>query len=140
MKTNTFSKEYIAICNGLFKKKTGTVHAPIARKPDSIIERCIDIENGKPSITHYEVLKEISNKLYSYSIVKCKLETGRTHQIRVHMQYIGHPLLGDTLYGTSSPIINRQALHSYKISFIHPITHNPLQFIASLPNDFTALY
>ena len=85
---------------------------PIARKENSIIERCIS-ENGQTSITHYEVLKEFDN----FSLVKCSLETGRTHQIRVHMSAIGHPLVGDSLYGTISNLIERQALHCYHIDF-----------------------
>ena len=71
----------------------------------------------------------------NYSVVKCSLKTGRTHQIRVHMSAICHPLLGDTLYGVSSPLINRQALHSYRICFVHPISHENLEFICDLPDD-----
>lgn len=139
MKENTFVKEYIAICDGIFEQKRGIINAPIARKENSIIERCIN-ENGAPSITHYEVLKEFANTDTSYSVVKCILETGRTHQIRVHMQHISHSLLGDTLYGMSSPLINRQALHSYKTSFIHPITKEAVTYIATLPKDIQELY
>ena len=139
MKENTFLKEYIAICEGIFEQKNGIINAPIARKENSIIERCVS-ENGAPSVTHYEVLKEMCNSTKSYSIVKCKLETGRTHQIRVHMKHIGHPLLGDTLYGTSSPFIDRQALHSYKTSFIHPILKENVTYIAPLPEDMKKLY
>ena len=79
----------------------------------------------------YKILKTSNN----YSVVKCSLKTGRTHQIRVHMSAIGHPLLGDTLYGISSPIISRQALHSYKICFTHPISNQALEFICDLPQD-----
>ena len=134
MKNKIFKKEYIAICSGIFKNKTGLIDEPIARKENSIIERCIDKNIGQPSTTYYEVLKE--NLKDNYSIVKCILKTGRTHQIRVHMAYIGHPLLGDTLYGTKSDLINRQALHSYKITFIHPITKNKAEFISDFPDDF----
>ena len=88
MQNGEFKKEYIALVEGKLEEKSGTINLPIARKEGSIIERCID-ENGKPSITHYEVLKEFDD----YSLVKCRLETGRTHQIRVHMSAIGHPLL-----------------------------------------------
>lgn len=111
---------------------------PIARKENSIIERCID-ENGDKSITHYEVIQEKEIKDYKYSIVKCILETGRTHQIRVHFSSIGHPLLGDDLYGGNKNLINRQALHSHKVSFIHPITKTKVNYIADLPNDIKAL-
>lgn len=131
MKNNQFKKEYLAVCNGFFDKKSGTINLPIARKENSIIERCIS-ENGQPAITHYEVLKEFDN----YSLVKCSLETGRTHQIRVHMSAIGHPLLGDSLYGSISNLINRQALHCFNLQFIHPVYNNDLNFWGDLPNDF----
>lgn len=130
MSTNIFKKEYLCIIDGLLDKKIGTINLPIARKQGSIIERTIN-ENGKKSVTHYEVLNEFDN----YSLVHCKLETGRTHQIRVHMQAIGHPILGDTLYSKKSDLINRQALHSYKIECIHPVTDKELNFVADLPND-----
>ena len=131
MKNNQFKKEYLAVCNGFFDKKSGTINLPIARKENSIIERCIS-ENGQTAITHYEVLKEFDN----YSLVKCSLETGRTHQIRVHMSAIGHPLLGDNLYGSISDLINRQALHCFNLQFIHPVYNNDLNFWGDLPNDF----
>ena len=130
MASNIFKKEYLCIIDGILKEKIGTIDLPIARKSGSIIERTIN-KYGKKSITHYKVLKEFNN----YSLVYCKLETGRTHQIRVHMQAIGHPILGDTLYGQKSSLIDRQALHSYKVEFIHPITKNKLNFIADLSND-----
>lgn len=131
MKNNQFKKEYLAVCDGIFNEKFGTINLPIARKENSIIERCIS-ENGQTAITHYEVLKEFDN----YSLVKCSLETGRTHQIRVHMSAIGHPLLGDSLYGSISDLINRQALHCYNLQFIHPVYNNDLNFFGDLPNDF----
>ena len=131
MKNNQFKKEYLAVCDRIFDEKSGTINLPIARKENSIIERCIS-ENGQTAITHYEVLKEFDN----YSLVKCYLETGRTHQIRVHMSAIGHPLLGDSLYGSISDLINRQALHCYNLQFIHPVYNNDLNFFGDLPNDF----
>lgn len=130
MQNNTFSKEYLAILEGILNKKKGTIIAPIARKKDSIIERCVD-ESGDFSITHYKVIKEFNN----LSLVNFKLETGRTHQIRVHSSYIGHPILGDDLYGNKSSLIYRQALHSYKISFIHPKTRKKICFEIDLPKD-----
>ena len=130
MQSKTFSKEYLAILEGTLDKKQGTINAPIARKKDSIIERCID-NSGDNSITHYKVLKEFDN----FSLVNFKLETGRTHQIRVHSSYIGHPILGDDLYGNKSNLINRQALHSYKISFIHPKTREKMYFEIDMPQD-----
>ena len=130
MQIKTFSKEYLAILEGTLDKKQGTINAPIARKKDSIIERCVD-NSGDNSITHYKVLKEFDN----FSLVNFKLETGRTHQIRVHSSYIGHPILGDDLYGNKSNLINRQALHSYKISFIHPKTRRKMHFEINMPQD-----
>lgn len=130
MANKTFKKEYLCIVNSIFDKKTGIINLPIARKSGSIIERCVDI-NGQDAVTYYEVIEEFGN----YSMVKCLLETGRTHQIRVHMSYIGHPLLGDTLYGNPSKLINRQALHSYMIEFVHPISKNVMNFTCDLPED-----
>lgn len=140
MKSNQFVKEYLGIVDGYLKQTTGTIDAPIARKEGSIIEREINI-NGDHSVTHFEVIKQfeiLSSNISSnikLSLVKFKLETGRTHQIRVHTKYIGHPLIGDTLYGKKSDLISRQALHSYKISFMHPITKEILKFELDLPND-----
>ena len=136
MKNNIFHKEYIAICEGKFKEQKSVINAPIARKENSIIERCV-AENGDIAITEYEVISY--NLENNYSIVKCVLKTGRTHQIRVHMQYIGHSLLGDTLYGNSSNLINRQALHAYCISFIHPISNLDVNYTAPIPSDMDSL-
>lgn len=130
MNSNTFIKEYIAICKGTFKEKSGTINLPIARKENSIIERCIS-QSGQNAITVYELLNEFDN----FSLVKCTLKTGRTHQIRVHMAGIGHPIIGDTLYGSPSNLIKRQALHSYKIAFIHPVTNKQIELHSKLPND-----
>lgn len=130
MKTKTFEKTYIALLEGNLENTHGTINAPIARKENSIIERCIDI-NGDIAITHYKL---IENK-HNYCIVEFKLETGRTHQIRVHSKHIEHPILGDTLYGTISDKIQRQALHSYKIKFTHPILEQDVEYVATIPND-----
>ena len=134
MKLGDFKKDYIAIVEGHFESKKGTINAPISRKENSIIERCVD-NSGSPSITHYEVIKESEINGMKISIVKCSLETGRTHQIRVHMSYVSHPLLGDDLYGGNTNLITRQALHSYRISFIHPITKQVVNYEVPLPND-----
>lgn len=131
MKKHIFQKEYLAICKGRFDVKSDTISLPIARKENSIIERCIS-KDGQISITHYEVLKQFND----YAFVKCILETGRTHQIRVHLSTIGHPLIGDSLYGSSSNLINRQALHCYALKFIHPITKQNLEILSELPSDF----
>lgn len=154
MANQTFEKEYLCVIEDTLENKTGTINLPIARKPGSIIERCIDEQNGQPSITHYTVLEEFdilsetAKKIFSelaliksnenptkkFSLIKCKLETGRTHQIRVHLAAIGHPLLGDTLYGKESPLISRQALHSCHIAFTHPVTKEKLDFVSYFIN------
>lgn len=130
MKTNNLKKEYLAIIEGILDSKTGTLSFPIARKEGSIIERCVN-SDGDSAITHYDVVKEFNN----LSLVHIILETGRTHQIRVHFSHIGHPILGDTLYGHHSELINRQALHSYKITFMHPITKKIIILEAPIPED-----
>ena len=118
----------------ILKIWSGTINAKIARKENSIIERCIN-DNGSISITHYEVLEQLEINNIKFSKVKCVLETGRTHQIRLHMSHIGHPLLGDDLYGGNLDLINRQALHSNKISFYHPIDKTYNTYEAKIPDD-----
>ena len=124
MQNKKFVKKYLAIVEGIFEKKNGTIDLPISRKQGSIIERCIIPNKGQTAITHYKVLKQTNN----LSLVECTLETGRTHQIRVHMSYIGHPVLADSLYGMHSDLIEGQALHSYYIKFIHPIFNKEVEF------------
>lgn len=131
MKTNTFKKEYLAIVYGIMEKDFDTINLPIARKKNSIIERTVD-SRGDIAITHYNVISKKNNMSY----LELKIDTGRTHQIRVHLSYLGHPIIGDSLYGSSSDLINRQALHSHKISFVHPITKLPVSYVADIPNDF----
>lgn len=117
--------------------RSGIIDLPIARKENSIIERCVSIY-GQSARTHYMVMREFEN----YSLVQCKLETGRTHQIRVHMAYMGNPLLGDSLYNkndNSNLLINRQALHSYKMEFIHPVSKNKILLEAEIPEDMKKL-
>lgn len=125
-------KEYIAIVEGKLTNKVGTINEPISRKKDSIMEREIS-EEGQIAITHYEVIKEINDK--NISLIKLQLETGRTHQIRVHMAYIGNSILGDTLYGNKSELIARQALHAYRIKFEHPIYNKEIIIEAPIPDD-----
>lgn len=144
MQNKLFKKEYIAICEGIFEEKKGTINAPISRKENSIIERCVS-SSGDVAITHYKVLKEFKNPLNNkstdneidkyFSEILVNLETGRTHQIRVHTAYIGHPIVGDSLYGNVSDLIDRQALHGYKIEFLHPITKNKMSIMAPIPED-----
>ena len=134
MKSGSFKKEYLALVDGIIDKEIQIIDAPIARKYDSIIERCVS-ENGDRAITEIKLLKTFDN----YSLVKCNLKTGRTHQIRVHLSFIGHPILGDDLYGKKSEFINRQALHAYMVSFIHPLTKKLFKIDAELPNDINDL-
>lgn len=136
MQNDIFLKEYITICNGLFEEKTGIIDAPIARKENSIIERCVN-PTGAPAITHYKVLKEfeIDGKIFSELLIS--LETGRTHQIRVHMAYLGHPIIGDSLYGSEAILINRQALHAYRVEFIHPISRQKIIITSNIPKDMS---
>ena len=131
VKNRQFHREYYAIVRGSLDEKSGTIDAPIGRVDDSIITRQVDFENGERAVTHYEVIKE--NK--EHSLVSIHLETGRTHQIRVHFKYIGHPLIGDHLYNPDYDYMTRQALHSHKIEFTHPITGEQLSFTADLPSD-----
>ena len=134
MKANILKKEYLAILVGTLKEKNGVINAPIARKEGSIIEREIN-EKGFSSITHFKLIRNFEYNNTKLSLVKFVLETGRTHQIRLHSKYINHPILGDSLYGSSSSFISRQALHAYKINFLHPIKKEPLSFEVPLPED-----
>lgn len=138
MKSNIFKKEYIAIVEGVLKENKGEIIGNIARKENSILERCISDE-GVYAKTNYEVLKTIESENLKATVVKLRLETGRTHQIRVHMKYIGHPLIGDFLYGQKSDLIERQALHSWKVEFIHPILKEKMYFEARVPRDMERL-
>ena len=125
------TREYLAIVKGSVQPPEGTITAPLGRKEGSIIERTIDFEKGESAITHYKVLDEKNG----HSLVSLILETGRTHQIRIHMKYLGYPLIGDYLYNPDMEQIQRQALHAWKLSFVHPITGEKMQFTAPLPED-----
>lgn len=130
-------REYLAVARGKVTPKEGTITAPLARKPGTIIERTVDFSRGEYAATHYRLV-EYKN---GHSLISLCLETGRTHQIRIHMKYLGYPLIGDYLYNPDMEYIDRQALHSYKLSFPHPITGKPMEFSAPLPNDMkTILY
>lgn len=136
MANQTFQKYYLAILSGHLNKnqQTGTICANISRKEGSIIEREIN-PTGQTAISHYRL---IQNK-HNFCLVEFQLQTGRTHQIRLHSKHIGHPIIGDTLYGAPSPLIDRQALHAYKISFVHPVTNQKMVFEIEIPNDMKKL-
>lgn len=124
-------REYLAIVRGEIDPPQGTIDAPLSRKAGSIIERVVDFANGERAVTHYRLLAHQNG----HSLVALQLETGRTHQIRVHMQYIGHPLIGDYLYNPDMEWMTRQALHSYRLSFTHPITWEQMEFSVLPPED-----
>lgn len=142
--TTKLDKEYLAFVEGSYSEKLGTIDLPIARKPTSIIERMVNFETGKYACTEYIQLQTYRLKSeYKnielptiISLVDFKLLTGRTHQIRVHSSYLNHPLVNDNLYGKPGPQ-SRHALHSYKLSFIHPKTHELISCISKLPSDLT---
>lgn len=131
----SMKRRYIGIATGRLQPQQGVIDAPIGRTPTSIIERMVR-PDGQSAITRYHVVEYLSNEA---CLLQLELQTGRTHQIRVHLAHIGHPLLGDDLYGGSTELINRQALHAAEISFIHPITHEALTIHCPLPKDMLSL-
>jgi len=133
-KTKQIHRTYKAVVHGVLNLDQGTITAPIGRKKDSIIEREV-CEDGQVAVTHYEVIQRLEDK----TLVKLILETGRTHQIRVHMSSLGHPLCGDQLYGGNENEIKRQALHSSQLSFWHPLLEKQLTFEAEMPEDMSEL-
>ena len=124
-------REYLAIARGSVTPSEGTIQAPLGRKEGTIIERTVDWEHGEDAVTHYKVVKEANG----HSLVYLRLETGRTHQIRIHMKYLGYPLIGDYLYNPDMEYMTRQALHSHHMEFTHPITGEHMSFTAPLPED-----
>ena len=133
-------RQYLAVVKGEVFPEQGTVTAPIGRKESSCLERQVDFTLGERAVTHYRVL----GRSGGCSLVLLELETGRTHQIRVHMAYLGHPLVGDFLYGAEGEDpraegIGRQALHAYRLRFAHPMTGEPMEFTAPLPKDMRRL-
>ncbi|WP_248509724.1 RluA family pseudouridine synthase, partial [Sporosarcina sp. NCCP-2222] len=138
MESIGFHRQYIAFVEGHLKESRFTIERPIGRKEGSIIERTVR-EDGQYARTDVEVLGLYDNDGYRFSEVMLVLHTGRTHQIRVHMQSLGHPLVGDDLYGGSLSLISRQALHCASIGFCHPLTGEPLRFDSSLPPDISWL-
>ena len=138
IKDHTVNRIYEGIVIGNLKDDQGTIEGPIGRHPIDRKKMCINEKNGKPAITHYKVLERFGN----YTYAQFKLETGRTHQIRVHMSSIGHPLLGDTLYSSGKSAFKNlqgQTLHAKTIGFIHPRTNEYVEFSAPLPNYFEKL-
>ena len=135
MSENKVKKEYIAIVDGIVEKDSGTIDAPIIRPSMDSITREVD-ENGQRSITHYEVLERLNNA----TVLKLVLETGRTHQIRVHLKHIGHGIIGDELYGSvDEELINRQALHAYRLTFKQPRMRGEICVTSNLPEDMKKL-
>ena len=124
-------REYLAIARGSVTPSEGTIQAPLGRKEGTIIERTVDWEHGEDAVTHYKVVKEANG----HSLVSLRLETGRTHHIRIHMKYLGYPLIGDYLYNPDMEYMTRQALHSHHMEFTHPITGEHMSFTAPLPED-----
>jgi len=133
-KQSTLTREYLGLIDGMLTPTEGTIDAPIARALPSIILRCVS-PNGKPARTHYQT--EWTNR--RHSLLHLRLETGRTHQIRVHLAHLGHPLLGDDLYGGSTELIPRHALHSAQLTLTHPHTGERLSVTSPLPNDMARI-
>lgn len=135
IKAHSFTREYEAVVTGALKNTSGTVDAPIGRHKTDRKKMCVTPENSRNAITHYEVLKQYGG----YAHVRLRLETGRTHQIRVHMAYIGHPVLGDDVYGKPYKGLEGQCLHARKIGFIHPSTDEYMEFSSELPEYFQSV-
>lgn len=135
IQAHTFTREYQAIATGHFKEMSGTISAPIGRHPTDRKKMCVTQKNSKEAVTHYTVIEEYSG----YTYLKLRLETGRTHQIRVHLSYIGHPILGDDVYGKSYKEFDGQCLHAGKIGFVHPVTDKYMEFTAPLPVYFESV-
>lgn len=135
IKEHSFTREYEAIAVGSFKESKGTVDAPIGRHHTDRKKMCVTQENSRNAVTHYEVLKQYGG----FAHVRLRLETGRTHQIRVHLAYIGHPVLGDDVYGKPYKGLDGQCLHARKIGFVHPSTGKYMEFTSELPDYFTSV-
>ncbi len=137
IKAHTFTREYAAVVHGHFKEQAFTVNAPVGRSQTDRKKMCVTDHNSRHAVTHVEVLEELPG----FSYIKCRLETGRTHQIRVHMAYLGHPVAGDRVYGPrKSPVDTQgQCLHARTIGFRHPVTGEWMDFTSQLPPYFEAL-
>ena len=134
LKDHTMARSYETIVVGSFREDSGTVDAPIGRHPSDRKKMCVIERNSKPAVTHWEVVE----RFRGYTHIRCRLETGRTHQIRVHMAHIGHPLLGDTVYGHKKPELGQdsQCLHAFSLCFRHPRDGRPVMVFAPLPKYF----
>ena len=134
LKDHSMARTYEAIVCGSFREDSGTVDAPIGRHPTDRKKMCVTQRNSKPAVTHWEVVE----RFRGYTHIRCRLETGRTHQIRVHMAYIGHPILGDTVYGHKKPELGQssQCLHAGALCFRHPRDGRPVLVFAPLPDYF----
>ena len=134
---HTMARTYEAVVCGVMKEDSGTVDAPIGRHPTDRKKMCVTQRNSKPAVTHWEVVR----RYRGYTHIRCHLETGRTHQIRVHMAYIGHPILGDTVYGAKKevPGLTGQCLHAVGLRFLHPRTHEVMELSCPLPEEFTRM-
>lgn len=135
IKAHSFTREYEAVAAGYFKESEGTIDAPIGRHKTDRKKMCVTQENSRNAVTHYSVLRQYGG----YAHVRLRLETGRTHQIRVHLAYIGHPVLGDDVYGKSYKGIDGQCLHARKIGFIHPSSGEYMEFVSELPEYFSSI-
>lgn len=135
IKAHDFTREYEAICVGHFKEPTGTINAPIGRDKKDRKRMAVTPTNSKEAITHYELIEE----LRGHSYMRFILETGRTHQIRVHSAYVGHPILGDEVYGKPYKGCKGQCLHAKKLGFVHPRSGEYLEFTSELPDYFTQI-
>lgn len=138
LKEHSITRKYRAIVHGGFREEEGSIDAPIGRHPVDRKKMAVNYRSGKNAVTHYRVLE----RLGKYTYVECRLETGRTHQIRVHMANIGHPLLGDDVYGPAKcpfPSLQGQTLHAMTLGFLHPVTGAYMEFEAPLPEYFTVL-
>ncbi len=137
LKEHTITRRYQAIVHGSFKEDEGTVDAPVGRHPQDRKKMCVNEKNGRNAVTHYRVLRRFEK----FTHIECRLETGRTHQIRVHMAYLGHPLLGDAVYGPAKCLyrLKGQTLHAGILGFIHPRSREYVEFTAPLPEYFEKL-
>ena len=133
---HSFTREYLAVAYGNIKDDERTINAPIGRHKTDRKRMCVTEQNSKPAVTHIKVLERYGDFTY----ISCRLETGRTHQIRVHLAHIGHPIAGDDVYGPKKVItsLGGQCLHAYRLGFIHPVTGEYIEFTADPPDSFTA--